>query len=519
MRALVSTLPSERSSRWAVLVIVMALWALATAGQASASHFRYGHYNWHPVAGNTIDFTIQNAFRRDGYSCVSTVSPHPTVPCTGPGGAPGIGDVIEEFIGFTTFSPGDSTTIGSPLGPLMYVVTSIDPANNWLLGSALDPNSLPLIDTMVTHSYGVSGDYLANTDSSARISSATAPNYHLNNPNGGYRVETLVNVAPPVANSSPVSGMPPIVLCPINAVCSFQVPASDPNGDPLNYRLSTAAEASSSAPGANWLGTSCSTTFCQPGPPFSTFAASISSTGLYTWNTTGAQLASGTNNTLYSTQVTIEDLNPTGGVKSKVAVDFLIQLVESIGNPPVFDQPPTPTCGSTITGNVGSTMTFTVQASDPDMGDVVTLNVAGLPPGATMTPPLPAMGNPVSSVFNWTPSAPGTFVVTFTATDQTFQQALCPLTLVIQTGPPPPPPCPPDDDDDNDGLTNRNENLLGTLLGVSDSDHDGIVDGNDDSNGNGEDDEDEDDDDDCPDEDDDGDGTDDEDEDDDEDDD
>jgi hypothetical protein len=78
--------------------------------------------------------------------------------------------------------------------------------------------------------------------------------------------------------------------------------------------------------------------------------------------------------------------------------------------------------------------------------------------------------------------------------------------------------CPPNDDDDGDGLTNNNENLFSTLLGNSDSDDDGIRDGNDDANGNGDDDEDEDDDDECPDEDSDDDGEDDEDEDDDEDD-
>jgi hypothetical protein len=90
---------------------------------------------------------------------------------------------------------------------------------------------------------------------------------------------------------------------------------------------------------------------------------------------------------------------------------------------------------------------------------------------------------------------------------------------VVTPEPPPPPPCPPEDDDDNDGLTNFNENLLSTLLNDSDSDNDGIVDGNDDSDEDGEDDEDEDDDDECPDDDDDGDGVDDEDEDDEEDDD
>jgi len=75
--------------------------------------------------------------------------------------------------------------------------------------------------------------------------------------------------------------------------------------------------------------------------------------------------------------------------------------------------------------------------------------------------------------------------------------------------------CAPNDDDDADGLIDSREIFLFTLLGIPDSDFDGIKDGNDDANGNGRDDEDEDDDDGCPDRDSDDDGTDDEDEDDD----
>jgi hypothetical protein len=63
------------------------------------------------------------------------------------------------------------------------------------------------------------------------------------------------------------------------------------------------------------------------------------------------------------------------------------------------------------------------------------------------------------------------------------------------------PACPPTNDEDNDGLTDHNENLLLTLLGNTDSDVDGINDGNDDANGNGEADEDEDDGGQCPDDD------------------
>jgi hypothetical protein len=59
--------------------------------------------------------------------------------------------------------------------------------------------------------------------------------------------------------------------------------------------------------------------------------------------------------------------------------------------------------------------------------------------------------------------------------------------------PPPPPVCATNADQDNDGLIDSREPLFSTLVGVSDSDHDGVKDGNDDANQNGVDDEDEDD--------------------------
>jgi hypothetical protein len=59
--------------------------------------------------------------------------------------------------------------------------------------------------------------------------------------------------------------------------------------------------------------------------------------------------------------------------------------------------------------------------------------------------------------------------------------------------PPPTPVCATSADQDNDGLIDSREPLFLTLLGVSDSDHDGVKDGNDDANHNGVDDEDEDD--------------------------
>lgn len=394
---------------------------------AEATHFRYGSLTWRPLGGNTVEFTLQNAWRRSNTpSFDDCVNPGTgaVVPCSGAGGLAAPGDVIREDIGGTTLFTGDGGEIqvGSQ-GLLYYLVTSIDITNNWLFGVALDPASLPAIDTTITYTYASAGPFTARIDSCCRISPSIPPNAHINNPDGNYRVETKVDLS--TANSSPVSTLPAIVTCPQNGLCQFTVPATDPDGDPLCYRLSTAAEAAGTG------------TFVQPGPPDAPNAASISASGVYSWNTTGATLAGGGLNTLYSTQVTVFDIAAGGNCatatpKSKIAVDFFIQLVAVVDNPPTFNSP---TCNTTIPIAAGGTVTFSVNASDVDAGDTVTLTVAGLPPGATMTPGLPTSGNPVSSNFSWTPTLAdtGTHVMNFAAADQTSQQALCPVTINVSS--------------------------------------------------------------------------------------
>src|ERR1044071_9527984 len=86
---------------------MMALWAvLGGVGQpAYATHFRYGHISWAPVSGNTVQFTIQNSFRRsfepgvpelDAYRCIDPAT-LATVSCSAPDGLPGPGDVFQEY--------------------------------------------------------------------------------------------------------------------------------------------------------------------------------------------------------------------------------------------------------------------------------------------------------------------------------------------------------------------------------------------------------------------------------------
>jgi hypothetical protein len=378
-----------------LVVVLLALFTLVLSGwaaPAAASHLRYAHITFRPQAGGgptSVEFTYNFASRRDYY-----------------GGAPVVGSVVLTDMRLCF---GDSQCTGN----LYLTVTAVDPVNNWMSGvMGVSPGQ-----TTIPHTYAAAGSYLAFSEQCCRIG-VSFPNAHINNPDEMFRVEARVPVGG--ADSSPVSALPPIVFCQYNAVCAFQVPGTDPNGDQLFFRLATAAEAGG--------------TFNQPP------GAMVSSTGLYTWNTTGVTLGPAGYNTLYSTQVVIEERNLAGMVIGKVAVDFLIQLVTGpVGTPPRFDHPPTPPCGTTFTVNAGANLSFTVQASDADTGDVVTLNVAGLPPGATMSPPLPTSGNPVTSTFSWTPTAAqqGTYVVTFSATDRTNLQALCSFQIVVTgVGPP-----------------------------------------------------------------------------------
>jgi len=404
--------------------IFLSAFLVATAAQAS--HFRYGHIAWTTgAAANSVNVRVLNAWRGNGYNgrCVNPVS-MTFVACTGPGGVAGVGDIITERIGRSRFDWGDgSAFVGSPFGPLLYLVTSIDPANNWLSGVAVDPSSLPIanpgdpVDTTLNHTYGSAGFFTASLASCCRISRSSGPNVHINNPSGGYRIETIIGLG--AGNNSPSSVQNPVVLCPINSICNFTIPATDVDGDTISFRLSTPAEAGG---------------FRQPGSPGSGAPnpANIDPlTGVYTWDTAGALLASGGRNTLYSTQVMIEDGT------TKVPLDFFIQLTTEDINPPVI-QPPAnspPVCNTTRVVAAGDTLTFGIVASDSDASDTVTLNSAGLPSGAFMTPVLPITGNPVSSTFSWTPDATqtGNFLVSFSAESSSGGFTQCPVTLEVLT--------------------------------------------------------------------------------------
>ena len=371
---------------WAGAVAMLGV--LSAAPPAMATHFRYGNLTWAFKSGRTVDFSLQDAFRRTAtpsfdpcvdpsntntvIACCSNPILCPTpgpkfcanggsvgTPCTtnaqcGSGNicSPlhGVGDVIREDIGGSQLQFGDGTHTPAGSAPLVYIVTSIDLVNEWSFVQALDPTSLPAIDTTISHTYGgTATTFTAKLDDCCRISPAVPPNGHINNPDKSYTLSTAVTFT---GDNAPVSTEVPIVDCCYPALCKFQVPAADPDGDTLRFRLAGShawavttwarhaprtrlVPAVAPAPPGREAdsGTQqspASAVFVQPGPPNAPNAASINSvTGLYTWDTTGATLAGAGLNTLYSTQVVVEQLDAGGNVKSRTPVDFLIQLQAS----------------------------------------------------------------------------------------------------------------------------------------------------------------------------------------------
>lgn len=101
-----------------------------------------------------------------------------------------------------------------------------------------------------------------------------------------------------------------------------------------------------------------------------------------------------------------------------------------VNTPPVFTEP---TCGATYMASAGVPFSINICAADSNTNSVVTLTSGTLPPGATLTPTLPANGNPVCTTFTWTPSLAdvGTTQICFTAVDNNLRTAACCFNIQI----------------------------------------------------------------------------------------
>ncbi|XZF14865.1 T9SS type A sorting domain-containing protein [Chitinophagaceae bacterium MMS25-I14] len=353
------TIPLLRRFRHLLLTVLILFAALP----GFASHFRYGNITWNRVPGNPlqIHFKVSQAWRTSFYA--SSLS---------------VGAVVST--GYT-FDPGG----GLPTVPINVTVTSVNATEDWFYG-----------EFNYTATYAANGTYTAFFTNCCRISTLQ------NNHDLEFYVSSTVTVGN--SNDAPVSSLPPFINLPANAAAAtYQLPATDPNGDPLTYSLTP----------NGGFGTST----VQP------TGISISPSGLLTFNTIGKGIGD-----LYNSNVTIADNHG-----ATIMLDFLIQITGQ-STPPFFDYPPTPANNFTYIVQPGQNINFTVKAEDNDSGAVVGLSGIGIPVGATFAP---ASGDPVQSAFNWTPTNAdlGTYLINFTAQDNAGIQANTIVKLVVSLNP------------------------------------------------------------------------------------
>ena len=351
---------------WTLLVLGFLLGAGAPA---QASHFRYGTLTWRTVPTDpsklTVQFKVSQAWRLS-FGPFANATPVP-------------GAVFTDVMNF-----GDGTTENMNL-----VVTSVDV-----------PGDSFYAEAVVTHTYAAAGDYRAFFTDCCRIYTLS------NNANGTWYVSSLVNAGS--GNNSPVSTLAPVVNLAVGqAATTFQLPASDPDGDALTYSLATSADINN-----------------EPFANAPTLAVNPA-TGAVTFSTVGRTVGQ-----LFNGVIKVSD------GRTSILVDFLISITAA-STAPVFDYSITPPNGFVYRVAPGQAVTFGVRATDSDPGDVVNLKAFGLPATATTAPTLPLNGNPVQTAFAWTPTAAnlGTVIINFVAQDLAGVQTSPSVTIEVSQTP------------------------------------------------------------------------------------
>ncbi|QIT53957.1 hypothetical protein HC341_01230 [Aquisalimonas sp. 2447] len=320
------------------LLMVLVL-VLLTVGEAQASHFRFGHLTWEPrpeISPTTVDFSLTVAARRGFYSGSAS------------DGRAQVGDTINMI---STLRFGDGTTTN----PDFEVIAS-NPEEDWVIGVARTEDGDVIRKTYPAQTDGNGEPWRARISQCCRLGA-------LRNAGGSFRVEARVDLSDGLR--SPLSSISPVVTCQRGTLCQFAVPAVDPDGEGLRWRDALASESGISS---------------LPSGGGQTLAID-EDTGIITWQTS-QQTPLG----LYSVPVQIEDLDAEGDVRSSVPLEFIVSIQDFADNaPPVFDVPPSPASGETVSIPRGRTLEFMIQAS------------AALPPMAS-SPWLSLMKTTSSSV-------------------------------------------------------------------------------------------------------------------------
>ncbi|PYM09393.1 MAG: hypothetical protein DMD82_00240, partial [Candidatus Rokuibacteriota bacterium] len=261
-------------------------------------------------------------------------------------------------------------------------VTASDPDGDPISGLAADLSALPPGNhaSFVTDASNTSGT-LTWTPRTGDAAGAPYPvTFTAGNALSGSATTRLSSDRSPVA-TAPVSQ-----AATENVPLTFTVTASDPDGQPI---------------------TSLAASGLPSGATFTPDSGNLS--GTFAW-TPGFDAAPGP----YTVTFTAANTR-SGSATTSISVANV-------------DRPPAVTAPETQLAAVGSAVSFTVTASDPDLDAIASLAAAGLPPGATFT----SNAAHTSGTFSWTPpsgSAAGPYSVTFTAQNALGGGAITNLTV------------------------------------------------------------------------------------------
>lgn len=150
----------------------------------------------------------------------------------------------------------------------------------------------------LTHTYSTDDPFIASFSDCCRISNIQ------NGANNNYLVSTVVCLANNNMGS-PYCISPLVIEMNVDEINQYQLATFDPDGTPITYSLSAIQRQ-----GANFI------------PTIGNNVASVSSTGVISWNTTGATVGQ-----LYQMKVSMSD----GCAKSEI--DFIIKIKQCIFQP------------------------------------------------------------------------------------------------------------------------------------------------------------------------------------------
>ncbi len=327
---------------YTLTAVVFFATGIGLTAEAEASHIRYGYLSWEYLGENNgeheVAISLTMGLRISFYGNLE------------------VGDPVTGTL--PTLHFGDGSSAG--FEPMEVIELHED--DDWFLARRT-----------LTHSYDNEGPYLAYLEQSGWRLGGN----HINNSHGTIRMETVVDVSE--GSGSATSGLPPIIDCEWGEDCTFTVPANDPDGDDVFFRMATSEEAGGS-----------STAFDQPNN-----AEIDGSTGGYTWSA-GDQPGSGNDGDLYSTQIIMEK----DGGNTRSSIDFFIRLLEDPDPLPEFSEYMLPS-GIDLTVKAGSALDIWAEASNGEAPEArFSISGVGVPPEAGFPSD---SGNPAGGLFTWTP--------------------------------------------------------------------------------------------------------------------